>query len=243
MGCFTRKIAVVPVLAAMGLLFPAHVGHSDSLLLVDVHEMPLDCPTPSACVDAASPLMTNILSLSSDESSVLQRILNAGAIVRGVPRNVTSGLCKADRTEELQAIPKAERLSPLINHPGVYFDSTKIDEDETTANFSKGVRAVLERIGLKLLTKEEMEMTPGRPTLTVNFSPRRESEGCIIPYSVSMAIKEEVVMVRDTTIKLSGNAWAGSVRENLANRNFTPTSALNEVLQKLEKDFTAANSS
>ena len=93
------------------------------------------------------------------------------------------------------------------------------------------------------LTKEEMEMTPGRPTLTVNFSPRRESEGCIIPYSVSMAIKEEVVMVRDTTIKLSGNAWAGSVRENLANRNFTPTSALNEVLQKLEKDFTAANSS
>ena len=32
-----------------------------------------------------------------------------------------------------------------------------------------------------------------------------------------------------------------TVRENLANRNFTPYSALNEVLQKLEKDFAAAN--
>ena len=223
------------------VLFPVHSLQSDALLLVDVHEMPIDCPTPADCINAASPLMTNILSLSNDESSVLQRILNSSAIVRGLPRDITSGLCAPPPQEDFHDLPKAERLAPLIKHPGVFFDSAKLDGNEATANFSKEVREVLERIGLKQLSKEELEETPGRPTLSVSFSPRRESEGCIIPFSVAISIREEVVMVRDTSIKLAGSAWAGSVKEDLANRNFTPYSALNKVLQKLEKDFAAAN--
>jgi len=220
---------------------PGGGARADSLLLVDVHQMPLDCLTPKECIEQAEPLMTNILSLSRDETSALTRVLNSSAVVRGLHPSATSGLCRAKIPKELHELPKSDRPAALVNHPGVYFDSARLDGTDATADFAGKVRDTLKRIGLKIWPKEGGEATPGRPTLSVSYSARKESEGCIIPFSVAISIKEEVVLVRDLTLKTSATVWAASARQNLANLNYTHQSALNELLEKFVKDYQKAN--
>ena len=135
----------------------------------------------------------------------------------------------------------AEKLAPLVNHPGVHFDSTALDADPLTAGFAGHIRTSLSQAGVRFLSKEEMEATPGRPRLSIRFQPRSESEGCIMPFSVSLSVSEETVMARNPAIKLSGTAFAATAKENLANRNYSPESALHEVVTQFVESWQAAN--
>ena len=96
---------------------------------------------------------------------------------------------------------------------------------------------------MPFLSKEEWQATPGRPQLKVRYSARKESEGCIIPFSVSISVIEEAVLVRDADLKVSATVWAKTVRQNLANRNYTIQSALREAVEQFNADWRSANAS
>ncbi len=212
-------------------------------MLVETHSIPGQCRQPATCMNQAELLQRNILFVPIEEQLALLQFLNQISAIRGVEAGPEghASISYEDITTQLHSLPKGEKLAALVNHPGVYFDSEKLDADSVTASFATYVRTHLTQAGLKFLTKEEMENTPGRPTLSIRFTPRTESAGCIIPFSLSMSISEETVMVRNPGIKSSGSAWAGSAKENLANSNYTPESALKEVVEKFKKDWEAAN--
>lgn len=212
-------------------------------LLVETHNIPGQCRHPVSCMNQADLLQRNILYVPIEEQLALLQFLNQISAIRGVESGPEghASISYEDITAQLHTVPKGERLAALINHPGAYFDSEKLDANPATASFATYVRTHLTQAGFKFLTKEEMEETPGRPTLSIRFTPRTESAGCIIPFSLSMSISEETVMVRNPGVKTSGSAWAGSAKENLANANYTPESALKEVVEKFKKDWAEAN--
>lgn len=187
--------------------------------------------------------LRNLIHLPRSERNVLLQVLNSAASIRGLPEELPtqSNMSTDSMIPVLHPIPKAEKLAPLINHPGVYFDPTTLDSNVETGNFSPYIRQELTKVGVRFLTKEEWENTPGRPVLSVRFSKRAESAGCIIPFSVSLSISEETAMVRNPSIKINGNAWSGVVKENLANLNFTPMSALVKIVDNFVKDWSSQN--
>lgn len=213
-------------------------------VVIEARDLPGECLQPLTCVAQSEFALRSILNLGHDERSIFLSTINSIATIRGLPEEDASppvNMSLPELSAALHPLPKAEKLLPLVDHPGVYFDSTKLDETESTIDFSAQVRARLTEVGVRFLTKEEMEATPGRPTLVVSYAVRKESAGCIIPFGVSMSINEETAMVRNPTIKLSGRAWSRQQKENLANNNYTPTDALTEVLDAFVADWTEAN--
>jgi len=214
-------------------------------LFVETHSIPGQCSQPVSCLNKADLLQRNILFVPIEEQLALLQFLNQISAIRGVDTGLDGHATVSynDITAQLHSVPPGEKLAALIKHPGVYFDSEKLDADPATASFATYVRTHLTQLGVRFLTEEERDETPGRPTLSVRFTARTESAGCIIPFSLSMSISEETVMVRNPGIKTSGSAWAGSAKENLANANYTPESALKEVVEKFKKDWETANPS
>ena len=103
------------------------------------------------------------------------------------------------------------------------------------------VQDMLKELGIKELTKEEIAKVPGSATLNVRFSAQKESAGCITPFSVSFSVTEEVVMVRNPSVKLKTSIWSASSKENLANRNYKPFNALEDAVAKFVTDYRGAN--
>ena len=229
--------------AMFSVLFPLPTL-AQNWVVIEARDILGQCQQPITCVGSSEFAMRSILNLGHDERNILLSTINSIATIRGLPEEdapPTAQMSLPALSEALHPLPKAEKLMPLVDHPGVYFDSTRLDEDETTADFSAQVRARLSAAGVRFLTEEEMEATPGRPTLVVSYAVRRESAGCIIPFGVSMSINEETAMVRNPAIKLAGRAWSKQQKENLANNNYTPIDALTEVLDAFVADWTEAN--
>jgi hypothetical protein len=134
----------------------------------------------------------------------------------------------------------SEKRELLRDHPGVYFDSATLDSVPESEGFSEFLRTQLTAAGVRFLTKDEWLQMPGKPKLTVRYSRHRESEGCIIPFSVHLSITEEAVLVRAPDLKATSTIWSATVRENLANRNYRPTSAIRELVDKFLRDWTNA---
>lgn len=212
-------------------------------ILLEARDVPDQCTRPVSCIDRSTLVMRNLLNMTSADRNVLLQTLNQMSTIRGLPEDLGNSavIVPESMIPVLHPLPKAEQLAPLMGHPGVYFDPKSLDANEATAGFSGMIISQLSAAGVRFLSQEERENTPGRPTLSVRFSARTESAGCIIPFSVSMSITEETVMVRNPALKMSGAAWSRTVRQNLANLNYTPTNALNEAIVAFIKDWKAAN--
>lgn len=230
--------ATLSLLSALPQMAPAQ-----HWLLIETRDLPGQCSRPLSCIDRSTLALRNLVAVSAGERDMLLRTLNGLSTIRGLPEETTnqSMILPETMIATLHPLPKAANLDALIGHPGVFFDPTTLDADEATAGFSAFVISQLTAAGVPLLSQDEMDNTPGRPQLSVRFSPRTESAGCIIPFSVSMAVSEETVMVRNPTLKTSGSAWSGLVKENLANRNYSPMSALQELVTAFVTDWKSAN--
>jgi len=232
-------------LARLCILSALTVGPAaaQSWLLVEVRDLPGQCTRPISCMGQSELALRNLIHLHREDRNSFLQLLNSAASIRGLSEEdqTVSNIDAESMIAALHPIPKAQKLTPLINHPGVFFDPTALDAEEATNNFSPYIREQLNNAGVRFLTKEEWENTPGRPTLSVRYSKRTESAGCIIPFSVSLSISEETVMVRNPSLKVNGSTWSGQSKENLANLNFTPMSALVQVVENFVKDWTSQN--
>ena len=224
-------------------IFTAFPAQAQNWLQIEARDIPAACTRPASCTDRSELALRSILNISQTERNVLLQTINRMATVRGLPDDFQrqSVIVPESMIEIIHPMPAAAPLSLLANHPGVFFDSVALDKNEETAGFGPYIREHLSAAGVRFLTEEELERTPGRPRLTVRLTPRSESEGCIIPFSVSMSISEEAVMVRNPSLKVSANAWSKVAKENLANKNYTPMSSLSQVVEQFVTDWISQN--
>lgn len=223
----------------LSLMVPRLTAAND-WLLVETRKVPDSCAHPLICLPKSELASRHLLKLTRKNQSSFFGFLKSVASISGIPNAALVGLHPPD-PKALHQLELAPKLRPLVDHPGVYFESAKLDGTDTTAEFSNHIRQRLSALGLRFLTKEEWENTPGKPTLSVRFSARLESAGCIVPFSLSMTLKEEVVLVRDPSQKISATVWSYSRRQNLANTNYGPTNSLWEIVEKFETDWRKAN--
>lgn len=236
-----RSLYIIQICCLLGITSPVQ---AQNWLLLEAHDIPAHCAEPLACLDQGELILRNLIHMPAAERQVLLQALNSLSVIRGIPAEdgqAPVGLDPQDMIEILHPMPKADKLATLIDHPGVYFDSTRLDAGLQTAEFSNWIREELTKAGIPLLTEEERDATPGRPTLSVRYSPRSESAGCIIPFSISISITEETVMVRNPALKVTGTTWAKTARQNLANTNYSLNSALQEVISALVSDWKSQN--
>ena len=232
--------SVIPVLFSGLLLVLLSLPVSArETIYVEAQRLPEGCTHPDKCQGRGQSLLRSILFLSAKERNSLTLFLNRMATIRGLPPPRVAP-SKPDPVQ-LHALPAAAKGALLRNHPGVYFDSTALDGNPLTAEFGKMVRETLTQAGVRFLSKEEVARIPGKPTLAVRLTARKETEGCIIPFSVSMSLTEESVLVRNPDLKTTSTVWAGSARENLTILHYTPRSALKEIIQKFATDWKQAN--
>ena len=229
---------ILTLFAVLGLSWPVA---AEDWVMVETRELPSSCADPMNCDDPSRLLFRNFLSLRNSEKSTFSQLLNSMSTIRGVPDDVTLPACRKTVEKAAHPPPVATKPELLAGHPGVYFDSTRIDGMDIAAGFSGEVRERLAAAGVTFLTEEEWQATPGRPALSLNFSARKESAGCIIPFSVSLSIKEEVLLVRNTGLKTTTSIWAGSVRQNLTSTNYQPANALDDLVVKFLADWGKAN--
>jgi len=214
-------------------------------LFVEAKLLPHDCEKPQDCVGHAVHLLRNYMALTPDQVLYLSQLIDQHSSIRALADGehtvFDTSANNIDLVVALHGHSMAEKPPLLHKHPGVYFDRTKLDANEMSAGFADHLLERLAETGLKVLTEEELETTPGRPTLAMRVSAFRESAGCVTPYSVSLSISEETVLVRDPSKKMSGTIWSGSAKQNLSNSNHTIRHALEEAVAKLVDDYRQAN--
>ncbi len=138
---------------------------------------------------------------------------------------------------DIAALEYAEKIDTLRGLAGVHADLRGV-RGPATFKGQFGVEAhnflveVLAEAGIPLLTKEQVETTPGRPVLGLRFSP--EVHGCR-PWSVSLSLKQDMLLSRDLTLMLSGTTWSASQSQSEADADFSPRDAMkNAILSFVE---------
>ncbi len=122
-------------------------------------------------------------------------------------------------TPESRAACEPGRIAPaelrkpidsLRELPGVLVVTDYLIEPPTLKDKLRNqVQAVIENrfqaAGIRLLTKEEVEKTPGRPQLELYLTPGDATKGCV--FRVWISLRQEVVLARDTSIHLLTGTW------------------------------------
>lgn len=137
----------------------------------------------------------------------------------------------------------AERLDTLRGITAIYADLRGVRGPANfKGQFGEEAQEILTKafkdLKIEFLTKEAHPKTPGRPKLSLRYSP--EVHGCK-PWSVSLALSQDVHIARDFTQILSTSTWSASQRQSEADADFTAKDALRGVIEKFVSDWKAAN--
>jgi hypothetical protein len=165
----------------------------------------------------------------------------------------TSPICLADQAKQEQpqmrmvdtlGMELADKIATLRGLDGVFVDFRAVRGPRTfTRDFGSEVHGyvvkALQNAGVPLLTKDEVDVTPGRPTLTLRYSV--EVVGCK-PWSLSLGLKQTSVLARDLSIMLEGTTWSSSARQSEEDVNFGALEALQKIVSAFASDYAKANS-
>ena len=165
----------------------------------------------------------------------------------------TSPICLADQAHDEQpemtmvdtlGMEVVDKVTTLRGLNGVFVDFRAVRGPRTfTRDFGAEVHAytvkALQAAGIPLLTKEEAEVEPGRPTLTLRYSV--EVVGCK-PWSLSLGLKQTSVLTRDVSMMLEGTTWSSSARQSEEDVDFGALQALQKIITAFTTDYAKANS-
>lgn len=137
-----------------------------------------------------------------------------------------------------------DKITTLRGLNGVFVDFRAVRGPRTfTRDFGAEVHGytvkALQAAGIPLLTKEEVAVEPGHPTLTLRYSV--EVMGCK-PWSLSLSLKQTSVLTRDVSIMLEGTTWSSSARQSEEDVVFGALEALQKVVTAFTTDYAKANS-
>ncbi|MEM8980940.1 MAG: hypothetical protein AAGD04_15755 [Pseudomonadota bacterium] len=178
-----------------------------------------------------------------DDWTPLARLTGAADIAHS-----TMPACTAEEEPEIFTLAESERalvekIETLRGLEGIFADFRGARGPSwMRENFGETVdlfmRKALAKAGIPLLTREQMEETPGRPQLTVRFSP--EVQGCR-PWSVSLSVKQTMVLTRDTRMMLEGTTWSASQRQSEEDVDFGPLDAAETAILAFVEAYRQAN--
>ena len=220
-------------------------ARADNWLLVQTHVFPAGCNSLAACIDISTNEVRSLLAMTADETTAFLGIIDQMSDVQNVPKlpdaEAPANFPLIDIVPRLQVLEVRGKIGALKGLPGVYFDAARVSGDGMSETFTAYFADMLTSAGIPVFTEEEALAMPGAARMSVSLSETRDNAGCIFPFRASLSIKEEVVLVRDPSIKLETTTWSASVAEDFANTNFLPENALRNAAQRFIDDYLQAN--
>lgn len=143
-------------------------------------------------------------------------------------------------TNGLTAVSRADTLRGLA---GVHVDLRGVRGPAGyRSNFGEDAHAFLLRAfaeaDIPILTKDDLDTAPGRPILYMRYS--AEVSGCR-PWSVSLSLRQQVVLARDLTMMLETVTWSGSARQSEEDIEYGPGQAVEDAIKLFVTDYSTAN--
>lgn len=220
-------------------------ANADNWLFVQTNVFPSGCESLVACIDSTTDERRNLMEMSATETMVFLSIIDELSEVQDVPpipdAKAPPDFPLSEIVPRLQVIEVQGKVDALRGLPGVYFDANRVSGEGLSDEFTAYFTDMLNTAGIPILTEEQARAMPGAARMSVSLSMTRDNAGCILPFRASLSIKEEVVLVRDPTIKLETTTWSVNVAENFANTNYVATAALRDAAQQFIVDYGVAN--
>lgn len=139
----------------------------------------------------------------------------------------------------------SEKLAALRDLPGIYFSVRNLKAPAYyDGPFGDQLQALMERkfrkAGIRVLSKKQMENTPGQPRLNIYFSNTNPETGCW--FSIFASLSQTVLLTRNHTVKLRAGTWgmSGGYAKDAPGRS--EFDAIIMVVDRLIADYWKANS-
>lgn len=139
----------------------------------------------------------------------------------------------------------SDKLEALRGLEGVYFDVTGLRAPPGyDGPFGPRMQADMEArfaaVGLRVLTEEERDVTPGKPHLNIFFSHTNPDTGCW--FSVFSSLTQTALLTRNHTVKFKAGTWGFSGGYDPDNSDRSEYDAILIVVDKFLADYVEANS-
>lgn len=165
-------------------------------------------------------------------------------------RTPQSPLCFQTGTVETRAdinpamLELANKVDTLRGLNGVFVDLRGVRgpqrfDGQFGPRAQKFVETIFAEHDIPILTREEAEAHPGNPTLSLRYSP--EVIGCR-PWSVSLSLKQRLLLARKTELMIEGTTWSGSAMQSEADADFREDAAMEQVIIAFAEAYVEANS-
>jgi hypothetical protein len=213
--------------------------------MVEATVFPNGCKRLTECISMQTDHRRNLMALDQTTTGVFLETLDTLADVSDVPSIENGPL--PDDFKLVDVVPLLTELSiatkpeVLRGIPGIYFDASRVSGDGASDHFIADFSAQLTAAGLPVLSEEEARALPGAARMSVSLSQSRENAGCIFPFRASLTLKEEVVLVRDPTMKFETTSWSYSVGQDFTAVNYLGVDALSDAAQRFIDDYMTAN--
>jgi hypothetical protein len=138
----------------------------------------------------------------------------------------------------------SEKLDTLVGLQGVYFSLEKLKAPAGYEGpFGEQVHAEVVKkftaAGITVLTKEQMELTPGKPHLNIFFSNTNPDTGCW--FSVFSSLSQTALLTRNHTVKFKAGTWGSGGGYSADHPDRDEYAAIMLVIDKFIEDFQTAN--
>lgn len=209
------------------------------------------CLNKNVC-DPVSKFETHLAEeTSKDKAAEMGRSLKELAKLRGYDSTDLEApkMCKHVEAAKVLGFdaeqwPEAEKLDTLIGLDGVYVALQTLKAPAGFEGpFGEQIQAEAEkrfaRVGLKILTEEERDQTPGKPHLNVYFSHTNPDSGCW--FSVFSSLTQTALLTRNHTTKFKAGTWGFSGGYSADDPNRAEFDAILLVIDKFLADYKTAN--
>ena len=245
----STKFALHAAVAAFALC--ASTGRAENWVFVDAMVFSAGCSSWDSCVDTATETRRNIMTMDDVTTASFLHVLDSMAEFRNIPMPDAAGnvpditepseINLMDIVPALTVLEVTKSTDVLRGLPGVYFDASRVTGDGASDRFVREFSAQLIAAGIPVLTEEDALLLPGAAKLSVSLSQSRENAGCVFPFRASLTLKEEVVLVREPTIKFETTSWTYGIGQNFTAVNYLGYDALTDAAQRFIDDYRAAN--
>jgi len=138
----------------------------------------------------------------------------------------------------------SDKLAALRDLPGVYFSVQNLKgPSHYSGSFGADIQnTMLKRFkaaGLRVLTEEQMEETPGKPQLNIYFSNANTKTCC--NYSLFASLTQTMLLTRNHTTKLKVGTWGASGGPSAQFPEGSEYDAVIRIVDKLLADYKSAN--
>ena len=143
-------------------------------------------------------------------------------------------------------LPKSEKVEALRGLKGFGLDVRSLSAppgfpDTFGSSLQTELEAKFALAGIKVLSEDEVAVTPGQPKLNIYFSFTDPDGHCDYTYSVFASLAQNVLLTRDLRVKLSAGVWSFSTGSTAAHHTGNERDAILRIADQFIKDHRLTN--